>query len=57
MAVFELMEAEGKIAALKSENERLRANNKWLVERLRDAVNVCYGGVSHDEIDGHEMAP
>ncbi len=25
MAVFELMEAEGKIAALRAENERLRA--------------------------------
>lgn len=26
-------------------------NIKWLEDRLRDAVNVCYGGCTHEEID------
>lgn len=26
-------------------------NVKWLEDRLRDAVNVCYGGCTHEEID------
>lgn len=37
-----------------AEIKRLRANNDWLSGRLRDAVNVCYGGVSHEEIDAHQ---
>lgn len=54
MAAFELLGTEGAIAKLRAENDQLRANNAWLAGRLRDAVNVCYGGVTHEEVDAHE---
>lgn len=27
------------------------ANVKWLEDRLRDAINVCYGGCTHEDVD------
>jgi hypothetical protein len=37
---------------LEAEIERLRATNRWLVERL---VNICYGRTTtHVEIEHHE---
>lgn len=54
MDVFELMGTQGAVAKLRAENDQLRANNTWLAGRLRDAVNVCYGGVTHEEVDAHE---
>jgi hypothetical protein len=35
--------------------ERLRRENDWLSSRLHDAVNVCYGGVSHEQIDARSF--
>lgn len=43
--------AAADIEKMRAEIERLRADKKWLTERLRDAVNTCYGGVTHDQID------
>ena len=41
----------------KAEVERLQAINAWLKERLRDAVNTCYGGTTHDEITRRALEP
>lgn len=38
-----------------SEIERLRADCAWLEKCLRDAVNTCYGGVTHDQIDARSF--
>lgn len=39
------------MAIVGGEIERLKTTQTWLAKRLRDAVNTCYGGVTHDEID------
>ncbi len=46
-----------ELTRLQRENERIKASNKWLVDRLRDAVSTCYGGVSQEDIDAYEDKP
>lgn len=37
----------------RDEIEELRASVAWLSDRLHDAVNTCYGGTDHAEIEAH----
>lgn len=40
-----------------TEIEWLRRSNTWLAERLRDAVNTCYGGTDHAEVNQRQHNP
>jgi hypothetical protein len=39
-----------------AEIDQLNEHLQWAVNMLRDAVNVCYGGVTHADIDAHVTA-
>lgn len=34
-----------------AEIERLNKDRAWLMKRLHDAVNTCYGGVTHRQVE------
>ena len=51
----EMLKVKSMHDDLMTEIERLRTENAWLAQQLHDAVNVCYGGVTHDQIDARSF--